>query len=48
MAEENISLDEWLTSIGGITEAGRTKLEKATIVSVNVVKLLEDDDINQI
>jgi hypothetical protein len=47
MAEE-ISLDEWLASIGGITEAGRTKLEKATIVNVNVVKLLEEEDINQI
>jgi hypothetical protein len=49
MAEtDGISLDEWLSGIGGITEAGRTKLEKAKVVSVAVVKLLSQEDIDQI
>ena len=35
-----MTLDEWLVDIGGITEGGRAKLEKATIVNLISVKLL--------
>jgi hypothetical protein len=42
------SFDEWLLSIGGLTEAGRQKLEKATVVSVLSVRHLTQEDIGEI
>jgi hypothetical protein len=46
--EDLAALDEWLSSIGGITEAGRSKLEKAAIVSLTVVKCLTIEDLNEV
>ena len=43
-----ISFEDWLLQIGGITEDGRRKLEKATVVSTTAVKYLTLDDITEI
>jgi hypothetical protein len=45
---ENMSLEEWISSIGGISEAGMSKLEKATIISVQAVKAISEEDINEV
>jgi hypothetical protein len=33
------SFEEWIASIGGLTENGRSKIEKATIVSMTAVAI---------
>ena len=43
-----LTFKEWLTDIGGMTEAGRSKLEKATVVNLAAVKLMTLDDILEI
>jgi hypothetical protein len=40
--------EDWIVQIGGITEDGRKKLEKATVVSVTAVKHLTVEDIAEI
>jgi hypothetical protein len=47
-ADIPLTLDEWLVEIGGITEQGRGKLEKATIVSLTTVRHLTESDIHEI
>ena len=46
--EDAEALRKWLTDIGGITEGGCSKLEKATIVNLTAVKHLTLDDINEV
>jgi hypothetical protein len=41
------SIDEWLSSIGGLMEGGRQILEKATGVSLIAVKYLNVEDIRE-
>ena len=41
-------LDEWLISIGNLTEHGRSKLEKGTIVNLAAVHLISEADIDEI
>jgi hypothetical protein len=41
----DVSFDELLDQIGGITKAGREKLDKATVVSLAAVKFLTLDEI---
>ena len=43
-----ITFDEWLLKIGGITEDGKKKLEKSTVVSTTAVKFLTSEDIAEI
>jgi hypothetical protein len=43
-----IPFDEWLLKIGGITEDGKIKLEKSTVVSTTAVKFLTSEDIAEI
>ena len=43
-----LSFEDWLLKIGGITEDGRRKLEKATVVSTIAVKYLTLEDIAEI
>ena len=43
-----IPFDEWLLQIGGITEDGKKKLEKCTVVSTTAVKFLTGEDIAEI
>jgi hypothetical protein len=47
MAEEQ-TFEDWIAAIGGITENGRSKLEKATIVSLVAINLLTEEDIDEI
>ena len=47
MAEE-LNFEQWIESIGGLTENGRSKLEKATIVSLAAVRLITEPDIDEI
>jgi hypothetical protein len=46
--EGDLTFEQWLESIGGITESGRSKLEKATIVSLTAVRLITEHDIDEI
>jgi hypothetical protein len=46
--DPDISIDEWLDTIGGITKIGREKLEKATVVSLTAVRCLSEEDIVEI
>ena len=42
------NFEEWIAQIGGITENGRSKLEKATIVSMASIRLITEEDIDEI
>jgi hypothetical protein len=44
----DVSFDEWLDQIGGITKAGREKLEKSTVVSLTAVKFMTLDEILEV
>jgi hypothetical protein len=44
----DLTLDEWLISIGNLTEHGRSKLEKGTIVNLAAVRLISEADIDEI
>jgi hypothetical protein len=46
--EDSEALLQWYVDIGGITEVGRSKLEKATIVSLGTVKNLTLQDILEV
>jgi hypothetical protein len=43
-----VSFDEWLDQIGGITKAGREKLDKATVVSLVSVKYMTLEEILEV
>jgi hypothetical protein len=42
------NFDEWIHSIGGLTENGCSKLEKATVVSLTSIRLISETDIDEI
>jgi hypothetical protein len=46
--EDSAALHQWYVDIGGITEIGRSKVEKATIVSLGTVKNLTLEDILEV
>jgi hypothetical protein len=48
MAAKEPTLEEWITEIGGLSEAGRNKLEKATIISLAAVKAISEQDIEDV
>jgi hypothetical protein len=48
MAIVDPTFEEWLESIGGITENGRSKIEKASIVNLAAVRLITELDIDEI
>jgi hypothetical protein len=41
-------LENWIQSIGGFSQVGRSKLEKATIISLEVMKYIKESDIEEI
>jgi hypothetical protein len=48
MAIPEQTFEQWLEAIGGITENGRSKIEKATIVNLAAVRLISEEDIDEI
>ena len=48
MAVVEPNFEEWMLSIGGITENGKSKLKKATIVNLAAVPLITEEDIDEI
>ena len=43
--DQIVTFDDWIESIGGLTEGGRIQLEEATVVSLAWVWYLTDEDI---
>jgi hypothetical protein len=42
------TFEDWIALIGGITKNGRSKLGKATIVSLASIRLITEEDIDEI